>query len=88
MKRRHGRGPVAQIEVVERLLGHRGGQFDLDHILRAMALHRETALAEHVDHAVVVGKHLREEGGDAVFLGGGREVGEHDRRDPPSLPAI
>ena len=51
-------------------------------------LDREPALAEDVDHAVVVGKNLGHKGRDAVLLGHLREVGQQDGRDAATLPGI
>jgi hypothetical protein len=48
----------------------------------------EPALAEDLDHLVVVGEHLGRERRDPVALGDAREVREQDGRDAVPLPRV
>ena len=87
MQSGRGRRRLAPLELGERVLRQRGREADLDHVAAAAQLDREAAVAEDVDHAVVVRQHLGGEDRDALLLRRGRELAEHDRRDAVALPA-
>jgi hypothetical protein len=82
------RGPVALVEALERVLRHLCRKLDAHHVgLRARA-HRESALAEHLRHAVVVREDLGLEYGHAALLGRLGEVGEQDRAEAVALICV
>ena len=79
---------LALLEALAGLLAARGRQFDFDHTLARAQRHRKATVAEDANHVMVARQHLGGEDGDAVLLSRGRQMGQHDRRDPPPLPVL
>ncbi len=86
--RGHGGDPLALLEAADSLGGERGGELDLERVRNRAVRDREAALAEYVDHPVVVRQHLRDEGRDPLLLGYLGEMGQEGRGDPASLPRV
>ena len=64
------------------------GSSHLDRTRDRGDLDREAALAEDLDHTVVLGQHLGDEDGDAVLLGDLGEMGEQDRAEALALHRV
>jgi hypothetical protein len=82
------RGRRKLLEALRRALAEGGRQLDVDRAGLGGGLDREAALAEDLDHAVVLRHHLGEEGLDPVLLGDLGEVGEQDRPQPLALELV
>ncbi len=82
------RDPVPPLEALDGLRRKRGRKLDVDRAALRRELDREAALPEDLDHAVVLGQHLRLEDRDLRIGGRLGQVGEQDRPQPATLHLV
>ena len=85
---RDRRDPVAVLELAPRVLAQLGRELELDPVRRGVHLDREAGLAEHADHAPVLGQDGRGERRHAARGGDLGEVGDQDRGQPAALHLV
>ena len=88
LDRRHGRDPVAILELAPRVLPQLGRELELDPVGRGAHVDREARLAEDADHAPVLGQHGRGEGRDPARGGDLREVRDQHGGQPAALHLV
>ena len=85
-----GRGGdlLAPLEPRLRLRRQGGRKLDQQHPGEGVGLDGEPAVAEHLDHLVVLGQHLGVEDLDAELVGRLGELAEQDRAEPFALHGV
>lgn len=86
--RRRGRDALPVLVELERLRGQGGGHLNAKVVGRATNLHRKAALAEHLQHAPVVGKHLRDERLDSPLSRPAGELRHQEGGKSPPAQAL
>ncbi len=79
---------LASFEPLQGLRGQRGGELDQDDPGDGVGLDGKAAVAEHLDHLVVVGQDLGAEHLDAGLVGSLGELAEQDRAQPFALHGV
>ena len=83
-----GRHALALVEAPPRLGAERRRELEVDRARHRVGRDREPALAEDLDHPVVLGQHLRLEPADAALFGGLRQMREQRRGDAHALHLV
>ena len=82
------RGPIALLEALARRGGELCGKLDLQQPGLGTDVHGEPGVAQHGQHAVVARMDDRRQRHDPGRLGELRQMREHQRADPASLPRV